>query len=176
VYRDYPFAASEAAILPDLGPISRASEHSDENAGVRTQKPAPSSSKESCGGRLCVTRRSTNRPLVRIVMFFALSRHSTTLQQRRWHTKPLDSLNDRCKQVTRHSRLRHLKSHVPGMPDDLRSDLDQLLPQFGQRPVLRPTVPRRQVPAALQIRRACRQRGLASAPHNPRPPQIALRT
>ena len=35
-----------------------------------------------------------------------------------------------------HRDLRHLESHVAAVADDLRSDLDQLLAQTGQRPRL----------------------------------------
>ncbi len=67
-------------------------------------------------------------PWTGIVMLFALSRYSSALQQPRRYTKPLNPLNDCRKQLTRHSHLRHLKSHVLGMPDHLGSDLDQFLP------------------------------------------------
>ncbi len=43
---------------------------------------------------------------------------------------------DRSVQPTRDRHLRHLEGYVLGMPNHFGPDLDQLLPQCGQRPVL----------------------------------------
>ena len=51
-------------------------------------------------------------------------------------TKPPDALKGGGKQPPRNGRLRHLEGQVPGMLDHLGPDLDQLLPQRRQRPVL----------------------------------------
>ena len=56
--------------------------------------------------------------------------------QRRWHTEPLDPLQDRREQVARHRNFGHLEDHVPRVGHHLGPDLDQLLSQRGQRPVL----------------------------------------
>ena len=56
--------------------------------------------------------------------------------QRRRYAELLDLFQNRDEQLTRHRHLGHLKSDVLGMPNHLCSDLDQLLPQRGQRPVL----------------------------------------
>ncbi len=77
-------------------------------------------------------------------MFFALSRYSAALQQQRQHTEPLDALQDRCKQLARHRHLGHLERLVLGVQNDFRTDLDQLLPQRGQRLV--PYGPRQRQP------------------------------
>jgi hypothetical protein len=61
---------------------------------------------------------------------------SATLHQWWWHTEPLDSLKDGREQIARHRYLGHLEDHVASVRDDLRTYLDQLLPQRDQRPLL----------------------------------------
>ena len=56
--------------------------------------------------------------------------------QRRWHTEPLDAVQDRREQVARHRHLGHLEDHVLRVRHHLGSDLDQLFSQCGERPVL----------------------------------------
>ena len=48
----------------------------------------------------------------------------------------LNHLQHTAEQITRHRHLSHLKHRVVGMCDDLGADLDHLLPQRGQRPLL----------------------------------------
>ncbi len=67
---------------------------------------------------------------------FVRSRASATPQQRRWHAEALDAFQDRCEQFPRDRHLGHLEDHVPRVRHYLGSDLDQLLSQCGQRPVL----------------------------------------
>ncbi len=69
--RHFPFAASEAAILPNLCPISKPSGYSDENARCSTPDPVHFLLSERCGGRLPAPWRSSNCLLSEIVMFFA---------------------------------------------------------------------------------------------------------
>ena len=47
-----------------------------------------------------------------------------------------DQPQDLCKQHPRHGNLGHLEGDIAAVADDLRPDLDQLLLQAGQRPVL----------------------------------------
>ena len=47
-----------------------------------------------------------------------------------------DQPQDLCKQHPRHRNLGHLEGDIAAVADDLRADLDQLLLQAGQRPVL----------------------------------------
>ncbi len=123
--QDFPFAASEVAILTDYGPIPKPNDHAADNVAVWTLASSHSRSTEGCGRRLPTTRRSTNQPLAGSVMFLALSRYSTTLQQRRRYTKPPNPLQDRYEQLTLHRDFGHLERHVLGVPNDFRTDLDQ---------------------------------------------------
>src|SRR5258708_23218169 len=59
----------------------------------------------------------------------------TPTSRRSWRRAKLsDRPQDFLEQVARHRDLGHLKDDVPGMRDDLGADLDELLPQAGQRP------------------------------------------
>ena len=60
-------------------------------------------------------RRSTNQLLAGIVMSFTLSRHSTALQQRRWYTEPLDTVEHRSEQLRRYRYLGHVERRVLGV-------------------------------------------------------------
>ncbi len=73
--------------------------------------------------------------------------------------RPLDAARNRCEQLTRHRCPGHLKSRALEMPDHLRSDLDQFLPQCDQRRV--PHGPRQrkapqEVPIMLRRRRGAK--------------------
>ena len=50
--------------------------------------------------------------------------------------QPIDEAEDFSEQLPRHCNLGQLESDIETMADDLGTDLDQLLPQRGQRPVL----------------------------------------
>ena len=50
--------------------------------------------------------------------------------------EPGNPCEDLLEQRLRHRHLRHLESHVPGVPDDPRPGLDEFLAQCRQRPVL----------------------------------------
>ena len=54
-----------------------------------------------------------------MVMLFALSRHSSASQQRRWNAKPPKPLKDRCKKFSWNPYLRHLEWYVIGVTDNL---------------------------------------------------------
>ena len=56
--------------------------------------------------------------------------------RRRGRSQPIDEAEDFSKQLPRHRNLGQLESDIATMADDLGTDLDQLLPQRGQRPVL----------------------------------------
>ena len=51
-------------------------------------------------------------------------------------TESPNPLQDRCEQLMRHRDFGRLERHVLGVPNDFRTDLNQLLAQRGQRPVL----------------------------------------
>ena len=53
-------------------------------------------------------------------------------------SQPIDPFQDRCEQPPRHGHLGHLERHGSGTRDHLGPDLDQLLPQCRQAPVLHP--------------------------------------
>ena len=53
----------------------------------------------------------------------------------RRHSQALDCPEDVSEQFSRNCHLRHLEDHLPGVAHNLRPDLDQFLPQRGQRPV-----------------------------------------
>jgi len=77
--RDFPFAASEVVILANLCHRFKPNDHSTDNVAVWTLVLSHFRSTEECERRLPATRRSTNQPQAGIVMFFTLSRLSTTL-------------------------------------------------------------------------------------------------
>jgi len=62
-------------------------------------------------------------------------RRSTSHRRRQW-TQRGDCREDLLEQRTRHHHLRHLEGDRSTVPDDLRADLDQPVPQRGQRPML----------------------------------------
>ena len=74
---DFPFADSRVAILPDSGPISKPKDHADDKCLFLSAKSVHFLLQECCGGRLRTTRRSSNRLLVEIVMFFAYRNRGT---------------------------------------------------------------------------------------------------
>ena len=49
---------------------------------------------------------------------------------------PSDSFQDELEQLAGNRHLRHLEDHVPGRGDNLRPDLDELVPQRRQGPML----------------------------------------
>ena len=53
-----------------------------------------------------------------------------------WRPQFGDQPQDLCKQHPRHGDLGHLEGDIAAVADDLRADLNQLLLQAGQRPVL----------------------------------------
>ena len=57
--------------------------------------------------------------------------------RRRRCPQPGDQRQDFLEHLPRHRDLGHLEGHVAAVADDLGADLDQLLPQAGQRPRLR---------------------------------------
>ena len=69
-------------------------------------------------------------------MFFTLSRYSTTLQQRRRHTEPLDTLQDRCEQLSWNRHFGHLEDHADLVVDGVVGvkDLLFLLGAWGPCP------------------------------------------
>jgi hypothetical protein len=83
---------------------------------------------------------------------------SATLHQWWGHTEPLDAVQNCCEQIARYGHLGQLGRHVPGVPDDPRTDLDQLLPQRRQRPVLNATR-QRQPPEVCVLKANRRDRG-----------------
>ncbi len=50
-------------------------------------------------------------------------------------SQPIDEAEDFSEQLPRHGNLRHLESDIPAVAHDLGANLDQLLPERGQRPV-----------------------------------------
>ena len=54
----------------------------------------------------------------------------------RGRPQPIDEAEDFSEQLPRHRNLRQLESDVPAVAHDLGTNLDQLLPERGQRPVL----------------------------------------
>ena len=54
----------------------------------------------------------------------------------REQTQPPNAIQDRSEQLPGHGHFGHLERHIPHVVHDLGSDLDQLLPQRRQRPVL----------------------------------------
>ncbi len=48
----------------------------------------------------------------------------------------IDQTQDYPEQFPRHRHLGHLERDVAAVADDLRADLDELLPEAGQRPML----------------------------------------
>ena len=68
---DFPFADSKVTIVPDFGPISKPKDHADDKCLFLSAKSIHFLLQECCGGRLRTKRRSSNRLLVEIVMFFA---------------------------------------------------------------------------------------------------------
>ena len=60
---------------------------------------------------------------------------SAPMQQRRRHTEPLNTIQDRGEQLPRHRNFGRLKRHLLGVPNHLSSDLDPLLPERRLRPV-----------------------------------------
>jgi hypothetical protein len=61
---------------------------------------------------------------------------SSRCGERSFHFQPGDSSQNSPKQLAGNSHLGKLERHVFRVPRDLRTDLDQLLPQRCQRPVL----------------------------------------
>ena len=57
-------------------------------------------------------------------------------RRRAWSSQSVDQPQDAPEQVARHGDLCHLEGDITAMGNDLRPDLDQLLPDGGQRPVL----------------------------------------
>jgi uncharacterized coiled-coil protein SlyX len=60
------------------------------------------------------------------------------------HDRQPFAVEDRREQLTRHRHLGYLEDHISRVGHDLRTDLDQLLPQRGQRPM--PRRPRQRQP------------------------------
>ena len=56
-------------------------------------------------------------------------------RQRGW-PQPIDESEDFPEQVPRHRQFCQVESNIPSVADDLGTNLDQILPQRGQRPVL----------------------------------------
>ena len=128
--------------MPDLnsGCYPHQPPDSTEDRESRHGVPVPSC---QFGGQNCfrtgILRRFRAAPTVVPVestILFAWSQCSTARHQRRRHAEPLDAIQDRCEQLMRHRDFGHLKGHVLGVPHHVGPDLDQLLPQRGQRPVL----------------------------------------
>ena len=68
---DFPFADSKVAILPDFDPISKLNDHADDKCLFSSAMAVHCLLQECCGECLRPTRRSSNRLLVEIVMFFS---------------------------------------------------------------------------------------------------------
>lgn len=77
--------------------------------------------------------------------------------QRRRHTESLDAVQNRCEQFTRHRHLGHLEGHILRVDHHLGPDLDQLLPQRRQRPVLHGSRQRQPTQKVAQVVRQSTQ-------------------
>ena len=56
--------------------------------------------------------------------------------RQRGRPQPIDEAEHLSEQLPRHRNLRQLESDIPAVAHDLGANLDQLLPERGQRPVL----------------------------------------
>ena len=68
-----------------------------------------------------------------------------------------DCRESRCTSGLGHGHFCHLEDYIPGVRDHLRTDLDELLPQCRQRPVLHRLRQRQATQEVAQIVRQCEQ-------------------
>ena len=94
--RDFRLAAFKDTIVRNPYQKTTKCGQSAGNARVLTPRPSYFRSPACGGGRLAKRGRSTNPPPAEIVMFFTQSRESSTLQQRRRYTKPVNPLHVSC--------------------------------------------------------------------------------
>ena len=61
--------------------------------------------------------------------------------RQRGRPQPIDEAEDLSEQLPRHRNRRQLESDIPAVAHDLGANLDKLLPERGQRPVLHLSLP-----------------------------------
>jgi len=124
---------------PDEAAERGKSYHSAEFRGIFYGRTAPFSR------RSCRVHRPKRRLTRRFGSFFLSFRRTSPVVAThsphsvlRWgwsSSQSVDQPQDLLEQFSRHRDLGHLEDGVPGMAHDLGADLDQLLPQAGQRPL-----------------------------------------